>query len=201
MKRIALSLMALAIAVPLAACGNTAQTPTPSNASQDSSLEAPAEEESDTPATEDVDENGYHIAYEFDGDPVDLLTIEEVDIMPSETIDGYPYYKWKVKCKNTSGADLPMGESSMRIWYRYLDADYTNLESIYLSGGYSSTVKDGRSEWIESNGYPASWDERTFNSWAYIEIFGYTTSLAGSPEYEFTNPILIDVHEMKAVSE
>ena len=153
---------------------------------------------------EDVADNGTSStveekapAYEFDGVTKDLLTIETVEVEPYSLyhLNNAQFFSWKMKVRNTSGNDLTMNKSSMRIWYRYLDENEDTLWSNYLTGGYSSTVKNGRAEWIEESSFPYGWGKKEFDEVVFLEIYGYTTTLHGSPDYEFENPILINVKE------
>ena len=191
MKKLISIILALALCLSFTACGGS---------EADSSVQAPANEQS--PATEqatqpatEAEDTGKYVAYTYDGDPVDMFTVEEVVLMPESYSNGTIALNWKMKVRNTSGADLPMKESSMRIWYRYLDANEDELFSNHSTGGYSNTIKDGKAEWIDCSGTPANWDNSDIESVAFIEIYGYTNTLHGSPDYEFTNYITIDVRE------
>lgn len=144
----------------------------------------------------DIQENdGKYTAYTYDGDAIDLFTIEEVVLMPQSFSDGSIALRWKMKVRNTSGEDLLMKDSSMRVWYRYLDKNGDELWSNYISGGYSNTIKDGDAEWLEVMVTPNGWSNADVASVAFIEIYGYTNTLHGSPDYEFEKYITIDVRE------
>lgn len=121
-----------------------------------------------------------------------MLTIEEIDI-ESYKYDNANYFRWKMKVRNTSGTDLEAHKTSMRIWYNYLDKNKDILFTNYNTGGYYSTVQNGRAEWIEVQGIPNGWGKKEIEKVAYIEIYGFTTTLAGDPDYNFQSPILIDV--------
>ena len=63
------------------------------------------------------------------------------------------------------------------------------------TAGYDSTIKNDRAEWIEVTGYPHEWTADDVKSIEYIEIYAYTNTLHGAPDYEFTNPVLIKVSD------
>lgn len=190
MKKTLSLLLAFIMCLSLCACGKTHESPAQNNPVV---MMPPIEE---GPLTEDDAENSQYTAFIYEGDPVDALTVEEVVLMPEYMpFDGSIYLNWKMKIRNTSGADIPMKESSMRVWYRYLDENEDSLYELYGTAGYSSTVKDGRAEWIDVSGHPAEWTNNDVLDIAYVEIYAYTISLHGSPDYEFTEPVLIDVRE------
>ena len=121
----------------------------------------------DKAAEETPAESEDQAAYTFEGEPTDLLTIEMVEIQPATVSylkDKPEFFTWRAKVRNTSGKDLPMKESSMRVWYRYLDENEDILWSTYLTGGYKSEVKSGRAEWLEEYGFPANWSKKEFES-------------------------------------
>lgn len=136
-----------------------------------------------------------YLAYTYDGEVNDLITVEEVVLMPQVFSDDYIMLRWKMKARNTSGEDILMKKASMRVWYRYLDANEDELWNSYLTGGYSSTIKDEQATWIEQQSIPSTWDKNDVMNVAFIEIYGYTNTLSGKPDYEFTDFITIDVRE------
>lgn len=136
-----------------------------------------------------------YLAYTYDGEVNDLITVEEVVLMPQVFSDDYIMLRWKMKVRNTSGEDILMKKASMRVWYRYLDANEDELWNSYLTGGYSSTIKDEQATWIEQQSIPSTWDKNDVMNVAFIEIYGYTNTLSGKPDYEFTDSITIDVRE------
>lgn len=188
MKKLIALLLAAVLYLSLAACGGeTANNNTEKTIHQDKIAN-----------TDDIDiqENGgKYTAYTYDGEATDLFTIEEVVIMPQRYSDGTIALQWKMKVRNTSGEDLLMKESSMSVWYRYLDENEDELWSTYISGGYFSTIKDGKAEWLEEMGTPYGWSNADVASVAFVEIYGYTNTLHGSPDYEFENYVTIDVRE------
>ena len=188
MKKLIALLLAAVLYLSLAACGGeTANNNTEKTIHQDKIAN-----------TDDIDiqENGgKYTAYTYDGEATDLFTIEEVVIMPQRYPDGTIALQWKMKVRNTSGEDLLMKESSMSVWYRYLDENEDELWSTYISGGYFSTIKDGKAEWLEEMGTPYGWSNADVASVAFVEIYGYTNTLHGSPDYEFENYVTIDVRE------
>ena len=139
------------------------------------------------------------VAYHYEGEPTDLFTVEEIDIEPHiiTEANNANYFYWKIKVRNTSGADLVAKESSMRIWYRLLDKNKDMLRDTYESGGYSSTIKDGQAIWLGGNSYPNGWSKEEYESVMYLEIYGYTPTLHGWPDYEFNTPIIINVYDYK----
>lgn len=182
-------MLVLAMCLSLCACGKTPE-PTFNHVVISPSVETGAI------TGEDVEGTSQFTAFVYEGDPVDALTVEEVVLMPEYMpFDDSIYLNWKMKIRNTSGEDIPMKESSMRVWYRYLDENEDSMYELHGTAGYSSTVKDGRAEWIEVSGIPAEWTNKEVYNIAYIEIYAYTISLHGSPDYEFTEPVLIDVRE------
>lgn len=138
---------------------------------------------------------GKYTAYTYDGDATDLFTIEEVVLMPQRYSNGTIALQWKMKVRNTSGEDLLMKESSMRVWFRYLDENEDELRSGHLTEGYSNTIKDGKAVWLEMMGTPSGWTNADVASIAYIEIYGYTNTLNGYPDYEFENYVTINVRD------
>ena len=159
------------------------------------SSEVPASEESKDKISES------NVVYTFEGEPVDQLTIEEITIEPYvvKSVDDAQFYGWKMKVRNTSGSDLKVKESSMRIFYTYLDENMDVLQSNHMSGGYVNTIKEGRAELLEEHAYPANWSKKELEAVRYVEFYGYTITLNGSPDFEFTSPILIDLKELKCV--
>ena len=193
MKKILVLLLMLSMIASLVACGGNASTTEPSTATSDKSV---AEKVSNGSSNETKEaDDGKITAYTYDGEPIDLFTIEEVVLMPTAYSDDTLLLLWKMKVRNTSGEDIPMKEASMRVWFRYLDKNEDTLWDSYLTGGYDSTIKDGRAEWIEENGTPSGWTADDVKNIEYIEIFGYTNTLHGVPDYEFTNPVLIKVSD------
>ncbi len=214
MKKILAMLLALIMLLSLVGCSGNANTAnsstdTPntsvaeestSNASEETeSTEATSSEETEpseaTIPEETEADDGIYTAYTYDGDPIDLFTIEEVVLMPESYSNGDICLCWKMKVRNTSGEDIPMKEASMRVWFRYLDENEDSLWDSYLTAGYSSTIKNDRAEWMEMRGIPSGWTADDMKSIEYIEIFGYTNTLHGAPDYEFTNPVLIKVSD------
>ncbi len=183
MKKIFVLLLMLSMIVFLAACGGNTSSTEPSTVTTDKSE-----------AEEEVDDGNY-TAYTYDGEPTDLFTVEEVVLKPTAYSDGMVSLGWKMKVRNTSGEDIPMKDASMRVWYRYLDKNEDTLWDNYSTAGYDSTIKNDRAEWIEVTGYPHEWTADDVKSIEYIEIYAYTNTLHGAPDYEFTNPVLIKVSD------
>ena len=170
----------------LCACGGTSEPePTP--------------ETTPEPLVEIPEET--NVIYTYEGEATDLFTIEEIELEPTTVFfaDNAEFFIWKMKVRNTSGADLLANESSVRIWYNYLDEKEDVLFGNYETGGYSSTIKDGQAILIDCSGIPGGLNKRQLESIRYIEIYGYTNTLHGSPDYEFTTPIIIDVKERKVI--
>ena len=189
MKKVTSLFLALVMCLSLCACGKTPEPPVQNTPV----VITPSIEEG---SLYDDTESSQYTAFVYEGDPVDALTVEEVVLMPEYVpFDGSVYLKWKMKVRNTSGADIPMKESSMRVWYRYLDKNEDTMFSLYDTAGYSSTIKDGRAEWIEITEQPAEWTNKEVLNVAYIEIYAYTISLHGAPDFEFSEPVLIDVRD------
>ena len=189
MKKIISLFLALVLCLSLCACGS---------GDTDTVVQNTTDEQSTQQSTETSigqEDSGKYVAYTYDGEEVDLFTVEEVVLMPESYSNGTIALNWKMKVRNTSGEDLLMKESSMRVWYRYLDENGDTLFSNYSSAGYSNTIKAGKAEWIDCSGTPAGWDNADIENVAYIEIYGYTNTLHGSPDYEFTNYITIDISE------
>lgn len=193
MKKILVILLTLNMIVSLVACGGNASTTESSTATSDKPV-AENVSNGSSKETEEADDGNY-TAYAYDGEPIDLFTIEEVVLMPTAHSADSPCLYWKMKVRNTSGEDIPMKEASMRVWYRYLDKNEDILWDNYMTAGYDSTIKDGRAEWMEMNGVPSGWTADDVKNIEYIEIFGYTNTLHGAPDYEFTNPVLIKVSD------
>lgn len=202
MKRWICLILAGVLTVALSACGNVqenVETPKEEitqneNIKDGNRTDENSETESVVTETEEEDD-GHYTAYTYDGEAVDLFTVEEVELYPMSYSNGNLCLGWKMKVRNTSGEDIPMKEASMRVWYRYLDEKEDSLWETYLSAGYSSTIKAGRAEWMEMNGVPNNWTPDDVKAIEYIEIYGYTNTLHGSPDYEFTNPVLIKVSD------
>lgn len=136
------------------------------------------------------------ILYTFDGEPTDLLTIEEVQILERPIKSGGVFPpEWTVKIRNTSGKDLKMKESDMRIWYRYLDENYDTLYSSYFSAGYNQTIYKGRASQKSQASYPSGWVDSDFAKVEYLEFYGYDTFYSGTPKYEFTELLTVNVGE------
>ena len=190
MKKMISIALILLLCLSLCACSKTPEPPT-----QNNPVVIMPPVEAGTLIVDDAESTQY-TAYVYEGEPVDALTVEEVVLMPEYMpFDDSIYLKWKMKVRNTSSADIPMKESSMRVWYRYLDENEDTLFSLYDTAGYSSTIKDGRAEWMEISEQPSEWTNKDVLNVAYIEIYAYTISLHGSPDCEFTDPVLIDVRE------
>ena len=45
------------------------------------------------------------------------------------------------------------------------------------------------------NGIPNGWTENDVKAVEYIELYGYTNTTGGSPDYEFTEPVLVKVSD------
>lgn len=189
MKKAISLLLALVLCLSLCACGNDGNANTQGNSGI---LPTPNEGSSQ-------DQNdGQYTAYVYDGDPTDLLTIEEVVLMPernSLSADPTMYLYWKTKVRNTSGEDIPLN-SYLCVWYRYLDENEDTLYSNFLISDSSSSVKNDRAVWVEENGIPGSWTDQDSKSIAYLEIYAYAFGSFSKPQYEFTDPVLIDVREI-----
>lgn len=171
-------LLALMIMLFLCACGNHTASQTGGNPT----VEKPyAAQETTIPETTSEPQ-------------VDLLAIEEIEVAPKEYKGEYQI-SWKVKVRNISGADLPMKESSMKIFFKYLDSNNDILWTSYAPGGYTSTVADGQAEWISFSSYPGGWGTKEMNKIAAIEFYAYTTSTGGSPDHEFLDPITVKVSD------
>ena len=192
MKRAITILLALVMMLSLAACGNKDAATTSPNPT------GTAENTSD-PMDEDPSEA--KVIYTYEGEPTDLFTIEEIEFAP-DTVpweDDAQFFAWKMKVRNTSGADLPAKESSMRIWFNYLDENEDIVFSFYESAGYSSTIENGKAVLIDCSSIPGNLNKKQLESIAYIEIYGYTNTLHGMPDYEFSCPIIVDVKEQKVI--
>lgn len=187
MKKMIALLLVLIVCLSLTACGSTTASNTQKTAAR---TIVP-----DTSSVNTQEDDRKYIAYTYNGEATDLFTIEEVDLIPQSFNSGNIALCWKVKVRNTSGEDLPMKESSMSIWYKYLDENEDELYNLYVSGGYSETIKDGKAIWLEQLATPASWSRTDIENVAFIEIYGYSNTLHGSPDYEFKNSITIDVRE------
>lgn len=187
MKKMIAPLLVLIVCLSLTACGSTTASNTQKTAAR---TIVP-----DTSSVNTQEDDRKYIAYTYNGEATDLFTIEEVDLIPQSFNSGNIALCWKVKVRNTSGEDLPMKESSMSIWYKYLDENEDELYNLYVSGGYSETIKDGKAIWLEQLATPASWSRADIENVAYIEIYGYSNTLHSSPDYEFKNYITIDVRE------
>ncbi len=187
MKKMIALLLMLIICLSLVACNPTTASNTQKTATQ---TIVP-----DIISIDSQKDDKKYIAYTYNGEATDLFTIEEVDLMPQSFNSGNIALCWKVKVRNTSGEDLPMKESSMKIWYKYLDENEDELYNLNVSGGYSETIKDGKAVWLEELATPASWSRADIENVAFIEIYGYSNTLHGSPDYEFKNYITIDVRE------
>ena len=189
MKKAISLLLALVLCLSLCACGNDGNANTQGNSGI---LPTPNEGNSQ-------DENdGQYTAYLYDGNPTDLLTIEEVVLMPernSLSADPSMYLYWKMKVRNTSGEDIPLN-SYLCVWYRYLDENEDTLYSNFLISDSSSSVKNDRAVWVEEYGIPGSWTDKDSESIAYLEIYAYAFGSFSKPQYEFVEPVLIDVREI-----
>ncbi len=182
MKKILSLLLAATITFGLCACGNVKTGNTTSNDTALSNSNSKEEEKR-------------YVAYEFDGKTNDALTVEEVVLMPPENSSDLKMCGWRIKVRNTSGKDLKMKESSMEIWYQYLDDNGDKLYVGNVSGGYTSTVKVGEAEWIEGTRIPASWTNEDIEKMAKIKIYAYATTLHGSPDHEFSEPIIVNIKD------
>ena len=180
-KKILALLLAAMICTSLAACG-------------ESSVQGTTGTKQTTTETKEENNNEY-VAYTFNGEPTDPVTVEEVTLKASRGYQEMFYMALKIKARNTSGRDLLMNESHMEVWYRYLDENKDILLDSRGNGGYFSTIKDGQATWIETGGFPQEWDNNRIESVEYIEIYGYNTTLQSSVENEFKNPILIPVKD------
>lgn len=195
MKLKTLIILTMIAGVIMTGCGSSASK---DSGAQNASSEVQSEQNSDSVATsKQSDEklsNEYQVLYKGESNGSDLLTIEEVDAKPQEISDlEATFFQWKMKVRNTSGEDLKMAESSMCIFYEYLDENGDRLYDGKVSGGYSSTVENGQAEWIEENCYPASWGKNEMEAVKTIRIYGYTTNMMAHPEHEFTEPIVVDI--------
>ena len=143
--------------------------------------------------------NSQFTAYAYDGEPTDLLTVEEVVLMPERfpmaVMDVSMNLNWKVKVRNTSGEDIPLN-SYMCVWYRYLDENEDTLFSLQKMSNPSSSVKNDRASWLEVSEIPTGWSDEDTESIAYLEIYAYAIGTFSRPQYEFENPVLIDVREI-----
>ena len=178
MKKILSLILALTIAFSFCACGSKPSTSNNGIVETDDTKAMP---ETTVPETTSAPE-------------VDLLAIEEIEVAPKEYKGEYQI-SWKVKVRNISGADLPMKESSMKIFFKYLDNNNDILWTGYAPGGYTSTVADGQAEWISFSSYPSGWGAKEMNKIAAIEFYAYTTSTGGSPDHEFLDPITVKVSD------
>lgn len=188
MKKALSLLLALVMCLSLCACGggnsNTPDTPVGSN----------------NPVVNDEasQDSGQYVAYSYDGEPTDLLTIEEVILMPErwpEILGGDLYLNWKVKVRNTSGEDIGIG-SYMCIWYSFLDENEDIVLADLLMGDSSVSTRNGKAEWLQYiHTVPAGWTNEICESIAYIEIYGYAFSDFSKPQYIFEEPVLIDLRE------
>ena len=178
MKKILSLVLALIIAFSFCACGNKPCTSNNGIVETDDTKAIP---ETTIPETTSAPE-------------VDLLAIEEIEVAPKEYKGAYQI-SWKVKVRNISGADLPMKESSMKIFFKYLDSNNDILWTSYAPGGYTNTVADGQAEWISFSSYPSGWGTKEMNKIAAIEFYAYTTSTGGSPAHEFLDPITVKVSD------
>lgn len=188
MKKLFYLFLVVAMCLPLCACGKSFV-----ESDSDHSIKSASSAATDII---DIEDDGRYTAFVYEGDVIDALTVEEVVLTPTYfTSNDSLYLKWMMKIRNTSGKDIPMKESSMRVWYRYLDENMDSLHELYGTAGYSSTVKAGRAEWIVIDGRPAQWTNKDVLDIAYIEIYAYTISLHGVPDYEFTEPVLVDIRD------
>ena len=197
MKKIFSSLLVFSVMLSLCACGRK-----PVNEPQNAP--AATEETVEVPVIEDKKEESRYVAYKSDGKSNDLLTVEEVVLMPEYFPDGDYYCTWKVKVKNTTGADLVMGESGMKIWYSYLDENGNVMYDGNIISGYSDkgemsetndTIKSFMSEWIKESGRPAGWTKEESARMKTIKIYGYCIDLGSGPDYEFEEPIIINLSD------
>ena len=143
-----------------------------------------------------------YVAYKSTGKTNDLLTIEEVVLIP-EYLSDYDYYcTWKVHDKNTSGRDLVMGESGIKIWYHYLDEDGNIMYDGNIVGDYvnkselsdtNDTINSFMDEWIKESRRPYGWTKEESQKMKTIKIYGYCLDLGSTPDYEFEEPIIINL--------
>ena len=194
MKKTISLLVALVLCLSLCACGGDSTN----------TLNKEGEAVITIPETGEVSQNvdnGQYTAYSYDGEATDLLTIEEVTLMPerwSESLGGDLFLNWKIKVRNTSGEDISIG-SYMCIWYCFLDENEDIVHSDFLMGDSDVSTRNGRAEWLENiNAVPAGWTNEMCESIAYIEIYGYSFSNFTKPQYEFENPVLIDIRDFFA---
>lgn len=202
MKLKTLILLTMVVGLVVTGCGGadskeseTQNSSTDSQTGQSDDTEVTGNQSNESLETYNEEESDeYKILYTGESNGSDLLTIEEVDAktMKIDSLDA-TFYQWKIKVRNTSGEDLKKNDSSMRIWYAYLDENGDKLYDSYLTGGYSTTVEKDQAEWIESNGYPSSWGKAEMDAVKTIKFYGYTTTLAGVSDHEFKFPISVDI--------
>ena len=136
-----------------------------------------------------------YVAYKSDKKTNDLVTVEEVVLIPKYYSDDDYCCGWKMKVRNTSGKDLLMKESAIRVWYSYLDENGDKMHNGYGSEGYHETIKNGEAVWIDETGILSGWTKEDTDTMKTIKIYGYGIELHGSPDYEFEEPIMIDIHD------
>lgn len=194
MKKAISLLMVLVVCLSLGACGKKEEIPT-----LNPIVVMPSEMGTSQNNASGEENSSQFTAYTYEGDPTDLLTVEEVVLMPERfpmpVMDVSMSMNWKMKLRNTSGQDIPIN-SYMCVWYRYLDENEDTLYSSHELSDSSSSVKTDRAAWIEINSIPSGWSDKDTENIAYLEIYAYAIGTFGKPQYEFAEPVLIDVREV-----
>ena len=194
MKKAISIVLALVLCLSLCACGKKDNTPT-----MNPVVVMPSDVGASPNNGSGEEDKSQFTAYTYDGEPTDLLTVEEVLLMPERfpmpVMNVSMSMNWKMKVRNTSGKDIPMN-SYMCVWYRYLDENEDTLYSSHEMSDPTSSVKNDRATWLEINSIPSSWSDKDTESIAYLEIYGYAMGSFSKPQYEFENPVLIDVREV-----
>lgn len=194
MKKAISLLLALVMCLSLCACGKKEEAP-----AMNPVIVMPSDMGASQNNGSGEENNSQFTAYTYDGEPTDLFTVEEVVLMPERfpmpVMNVSMSMNWKMKVRNTSGEDIPMN-SYMCVWYRYLDENEDTLYSSNELSDSSSSVKNGRATWLEISGIPSGWSDEDTESIAYLEIYAYAIGTFSKPQYEFENPVLIDVREV-----
>ena len=194
MKKTISLLLALVLGLSLGACGKKEEAP-----AMNQVVMMPSDMGTSQNSVSGMEETAQFTAYTYEGEATDLLTVEEVVLMPERfpmpVMDASMSMNWKMKVRNTSGEDIPMN-SYMCVWYRYLDENEDTLYASHEMSDPSSSVKNDRAAWIEVNILPSGWSDEDTESIAYLEIYAYAIGTFGQPQYEFVDPVLIDVREV-----
>jgi len=115
MKKTLALLLALAMCLSLCACGKKEEAP-----AMNPVIVMPSDVGSLQKNGSGEENNSQFTAYTYDGEPTDLLTVEEVVLMPERfpmpVMNVSMSMNWKMKVRNTSGEDIPMN-SYMCVWY------------------------------------------------------------------------------------